>query len=83
MYLSDADIRKIAQIQNGIYVRPEYIENLKRYMADSGVYSLHQDGTIPALVGAVSGITGNTKMTKKGRRAFIIAGLSGAVGGIL
>ena len=40
VYLSDADIRKIAQIQNGLYVKPEYIENLRKYMADRGAYSL-------------------------------------------
>lgn len=43
LYLSDLDIRKIAQIQNGLYVRPEYIAHLKKYMAESGTYSLHTD----------------------------------------
>lgn len=81
--LSDSDIRKIAQIQNGLYVRPEYIANLKKYMADSGMYSLHGDGTIPAAIGATAGVLVHAKTAKKGRRAFITAGLSGAVGGIL
>jgi hypothetical protein len=52
-------------------------------MADSGMYSLHWDGTIPALVGAAAGILGHAKTTKKGRRAFIAAGVSWAIGGIL
>jgi hypothetical protein len=81
--LSDSDIRKIAQIQNGLYVRPEYIANLKKYMADSGMYSLHGDGTIPAAIGATAGVLVHAKTAKKSRRAFIAAGLSWAVGGIL
>jgi hypothetical protein len=83
VYLSDIDIRKIAQIQNGLYVRPEYIANLKKYMADSGMYSLHWDGTIPAAIGATAGALVHAKTAKKGRRAFIAASLSWAVGGIL
>lgn len=76
MYLSDIDIRKIAQIQNGLYVRPEYIENLKKYMADFSMYSLHGDGTIPAAIGTTVGVLAHAKTVKKSRRAIIAAALS-------
>ena len=72
----DSENKKIAQIQNGLYVRPEYIANLKKYMADSGMYSLHGDGTIPAAIGATAGVLVHAKTAKKSRRAFIAAGLS-------
>lgn len=83
-YLSDTDIRKIAELQNGLSVPQKYIDNLKKYMADSTtISSPHRDVTIPAAIGASAGAVTHAKTVKKWRRSFIAAGVSWAVGGII